>query len=253
MMTTRLEELYDPRMTEARARFAASRGAAILADTDLEPTFLTLFLIHYSLLGVALTRPVEDWLIRSSRRCTEMGLTTLGRALRSHAKAEAGHDQMMVEDTHALVAQWNASGAPLLDAERLLQRQPTAGGRMYRQLHEDTIAGSSPFAQIAIEYEIELLPVQFGPILLDQCRRVLGADILKSLSFLREHITLDVAHSRFNARHLDRLLQAHPEHLDRLVAAGWRALEAYTVFLNDCIELTREHVAQLRQPMALAV
>lgn len=252
-MTTRLEELYDPRMAEARVHFATSPGAVVLAGADMDPTFLKLFLIHYSSLGVALTRPVEDWLIRSSRRCTEMGLGALGRALRSHAKAEAGHDQMMVEDTHALVAQWNASGAPALDAEGLLQRQPTAGGRMYRQLHEDTIAGSSPFAQIAIEYEIELLPVQFGPILLDQCRRVLGRDILKSLSFLREHITLDVAHSRFNALHLDRLLRAHPEHLDLLVAAGQKALEAYATFLNDCIELTREHVAQLRQPMALAV
>ena len=60
-----------------------------------------------------------------------------------------------------------------------------------------------------------------------------------------EHITLDVAHSRFNALHLERLLQEHPTFLDPLVRAGAAALDAYQAFLGDCIEMTRNHLAKL--------
>jgi hypothetical protein len=109
---------------------------------------------------------------------------------------------------------------------------------MYRQLHEETIASTTPFAQVAIEYEIEMLPVQLGPQLLRNCEDVLGAGILECLSFLREHITLDVAHTRFNERQLERLLQTNGGYLPVLVRAGRAALEAYALFLHDCVQLS---------------
>lgn len=241
-----IQERYDPVIRPARERFATSPALAMLSAAEPEPVFLELLLIHFCSLGVALTRPVEGWLLRSSKRCAEVGLDDLSRALHSHAKAEAGHDQMMVHDTHALVARWNAHRRPPLDAETLLNRAPTPGGGMYQQLHEDTIAGPAPFAQIAIEYEIEMLPVQFGPPLLERCQSVLGYGILPSLTFLDEHITLDVAHSRFNALHLERLLQANPDFLDPLVRAGAAALDAYATFLGDCLHVTHEYLESLR-------
>jgi hypothetical protein len=247
-----LQETYEPILRAARARFAQCHAAGVLADPQLDATFLTLFLIHFNSLGVALTRPVENWLVRSSRSCADIGLAELAKALLGHSKAEAGHDQMMVRDTHALVAHWNTTRSPALDAEALLRRPPTPGGRNYQQLHEETIAGPAPFAQIAIEYEIEMLPVQFGPLLLEQCRRVLGPDILKSLSFLDEHIALDVGHTRFNALHLEKLLQWHPEFLGPLVNAGEAALEAYQTFLADCVQVTRDHLAELPEVSALS-
>jgi hypothetical protein len=246
-MTSHIQEHYDAAIHPARERFLTGPALSALFSSDPEPTFLELLLIHFCSLGVALTRPVEDWLLRSSKRCAEIGLTDLSRALRSHARAEAGHDQMMVHDTHALVARWNAHRKPLLSAESLLDRAPTPGGRMYQQLHEDSIVGPTPFVQIAIEYEIELLPVQFGPSLLERCKNVLGSGILPSLTFLEEHITLDKAHSRFNALHLERLLQEHPTFLDPLVRAGAAALDAYRAFLGDCIVMTRAHLAGLQE------
>ena len=62
---------------------------------------------------------------------------------------------MMIKDTHTLVAWWNAHRPPVLHAERLLARVTTVGGRMYQKVHEDNIVGDTPFAQIAIEFEIE--------------------------------------------------------------------------------------------------
>jgi hypothetical protein len=84
---------------------------------------------------------------------------------------------------------------------------------------------------------------------LERCKSVLGSDILPALSFLDEHITLDVAHSRFNELHLERLLQARPDFLESLVRAGTAALEAYAMFLGDCLQLAR---AQTSTPTTAA-
>jgi hypothetical protein len=242
-MATLVSSVYEPAMRPARERFATNPAGSALASAS--PDFLESFLIQFCSLGVGLTRPVEGWLLRSGKRCEEVGLPELGRALRSHAKQEAGHDNMMVDDTHALVARWNARRTPHLDAEELLNQPPTRGGLAYQRLHEETIRSDAPYAQIAIEYEIELLPVQFGQMFLDQCQGALGRDILGALSFLREHIVLDVAHSRFNEQQLEKLLQTNLANLDALVRAGTAALDAYAAFLDDCVQIARTRTREL--------
>src|SRR5205085_138325 len=118
----------------------------------------------------------------------------------------------------------------------------THGGQLYIDLHEQTIAGSTPFAQIAIEYEMEMLPVQYGQPLIDQCQRLLGSGILEGLRFLREHVVVDVGHSIFNRRQLARLIESHPEFAPALIDAGTRVLEAYGTFLNDCYRVAQRQV-----------
>ena len=244
-MANYVQDLYEPAIRPARVRF--SRGPALSAffEVDAGPMFLELFLIHFSSLGVALTQPVEEWLQRAGMRCDEIGLLELGCALRRHARAESGHHLLMIADTHALVARWNARQSPMLDADRLTARALTRGGQMYHRVHEDNIAGATPFGQIAIAYEIELLPVLLGPQLLERCRSWLGADILPGLSFLQKHITLDVGHTCFNAKHMERLLQKNSDCLRPLVCAGEAALEAYATFLYDCVQLARAQLLQL--------
>lgn len=243
-MSSHVQDRYEPAIRPARMQFATSPALVFLAGPAVDAKFLELFLINFSSLGVALTDPVEDWIKRAAQRCEQVGQPELARALHAHSKAEAGHQLMMIEDTHKLAAKWNAHRKPHLDANRLLARPAPPGGRMYQKLHEDTIAGDTPFAQIAIEYEIEQLPVQFGPPLLEKCRGLLGEAALANLSFLQEHIVLDVGHTKFNEQHLDRLLQRNPEFLPALVSAGAAALEAYATFLHDCVEITRRQVAE---------
>ena len=69
------------------------------------------------------------------------------------------------------------------------------------------------------------------------CARTLGPDVLDGLSFLRDHVELDVAHTKFNQSQLGRLLTEHPAFLPSLVAAGSGALEAYGQFLSDCLAM----------------
>jgi hypothetical protein len=228
---------YEASLENARVEF--SRNAAIVAlfDGPIESDRLTAFLIHFCSIGVAMTEPVASWITRAGQRCSEIGLNDLGRALRVHACQEDGHHILMQRDTDALVARWNRNHTLHLDASHLISLKDLDGVREYKQLHEDTITGDAPYGQLAIEYEIERLSVIYGPRLLDVCARTLGSEVLDGLSFLKDHVELDVAHTRFNQSQLSRLMAEHPTFLSGLVAAGSGALAAYGRFLADCLAM----------------
>lgn len=233
-------ELYQARIDKARQQFADSPALSTILSPDIEPKTLEAFLIYYNALGVGMTEPVESWINRAGEACKAKGLEEIGKSLCLHAKHEAGHEQMMMKDTHVLVANWNSRYEPKLNAEELIAQTPTKGVRNYIQLHEDVIVSNSPFSQLAIELEIENLSVSIGPSWIKQFKQVLGDDVVKGLSFLEEHIAIDVSHTHFNEKQLNSFLSEHPEALDSLVSAGEKALKTYNLFLDDCIELAEE-------------
>ncbi len=227
---------YERQMEPARRRFADSPTLATLTRADIDPLLLELFLLNFAAMGVRMTEPVEGWILRAAQRCQALGDEDLGRALRGHAAAEAGHHLMMIRDTHSLTARLKALYGLSLDARQLLCAPPGRGAIRYIGVHEAVIGGSAPFAQVALEYEIEMLPVRYGPPLVAAWVARLGPDILPCLTFITEHIELDVGHTKFNSRQLERLLERNPAALPTLVAAGADVLEAYAGFLTDCLE-----------------
>jgi hypothetical protein len=234
-----LMDEYDTRLRPARQRFDQHPAAAALFRESLEPDTLEAFLIYFSALGVGMTEPVEGWIRRAGQRCGEVGLSQLAKALQAHAYQEADHHLLMQADANRLVDRWNASRRPSLSAAALLALTPTKGVIAYRRVHEDVIAGPVPYSQLAIEFEIEMLSVAYGPRLIERCTEVLGAGILDSLSFLSDHVELDVGHTHFNRLQLSRLLNENPSFLFDLVSAGSAALDAYAMFLDDCLGLGR--------------
>jgi hypothetical protein len=231
---------YENLLAPARQRFAESFGVRALQSNG-DAAVCELFLIFFCALGVRMTRPVGDWIQRAAARCTAIGFSELGRALKRHASAEANHHLLMIDDLRSLVARWNACRAPSLDADALLGRSASPGTARYCKLHEDSIASETPFAQVAIEYEIEMLPSRYGDLVIGRCFELLGADILSCLSFITQHIALDGAHTDFNARALGDLIERAPWTLPSLASAGRAALEAYGQFLGDCVRLAEEH------------
>jgi hypothetical protein len=227
---------YERALVPARARFAHNPKFQALLASDVEPMQLELFLVHFTALGVGMTEPVDGWIRRAGERCREIGLDELGRSLTMHAKHEAGHHLMMIEDTRQLVERWNARHAHPISADELLGLPPTPGVARYRELHETIIASDSPYCQLAIEYEIEMLSIVHGKPLIENCARRLGPDIVRGLSFLEEHIEVDAGHTKFNAAELARLLDRHPTFVQPLAAAGSDALDAYAMFLDDCVD-----------------
>jgi len=85
-----------------------------------------------------------------------------------------------------------------------------------------------------------MLPVRYGPILVKFCVERLGKEILGGLSFITEHIVLDVGHTKFNSRQLEKALERNPDSLPTMVAAGTDVLDAYGAFLSDCLQTARQ-------------
>lgn len=234
-------ERYERAMEPARRRFADDPAVRLIQNRAIGTSHLESFFIHWSALGVAMTEPVEGWIRRASEACVRLGgpgLDTLGAALQKHAKAEADHHLLMIDDLHRLCRRREAAGRTAPDPEELLEQSWPEAAQRYRDLHEAVIAGPEPYAQIGIENEIEMLSVVLGPPLFANARALLGEHVTEDLTFLDEHITLDVGHVKFNRRQMAKFLDERPDTLDALVAAGTAALDAYRAFLTHCVEVS---------------
>ena len=132
-----------------------------------------------------MTRPVEGWISRAGEKCRERGFDELGNTLVAHAKHEAAHHKLMIADLWALVERWNANFNARIDPVALSQKKPPESIQHYRDLHEQIIAGNAPFAQIALEYEIEALSVRYGARLVAIADKTVRDNNLGGLSFLR--------------------------------------------------------------------
>jgi hypothetical protein len=246
------QDLYAPRIARAREMIKSAPVAEKLLAPEIDPQVLERFLIEYCSLGVQITEPVEGWIARSGKRCIELGLKDIGEALVHHATHEANHHLMFIEDTKKLVARWNARQGQALDADALIARKPTRAMQHYIQLHEETIVSETPFAQVAIELEIERLSVVLLPDLLAQFKRVLGSEVLASLSFLGEHAALDIGHTHLNTRMMDMVLAQRPESAGDLARVGAEALFIYMAIFEECLSLATTACREMR-PVAARV
>ncbi len=228
---------YEKLMGAARERFASSAGIRGMLNPDTEAQTMAAFLLHFSALSIPITEPVEGWIRRAGDRCAALGLSEIARSLYNHSKAEAGHHQYHINDFTALIAFWNARWSPPANPTVILAHGLTPGGERYCRVHEDNIAGSSPYCQFAIEYEIELLPVQYGAKFVANCVRLLGQEIMTCMSFVTSHVEFDVGHTKFNSHFLGNLILEDPSRLAPLAAAGASALDAFSDHLTECLEL----------------
>jgi hypothetical protein len=235
-----LIEDYEVNLGPVREEFDCHATVRALFRQPLEAVAMEKFLISFAILGVGMTEPVEGWIRRAALKCGELGLVKLAKALDAHAHQEADHHLLMLSDAGLLVNRWNQTRKSELSVAALRDGALTPGVTAYQRLHEDMIAGPAPYGQLAIEYEIEMLSVTYGPRLIERCTGLLGNGILEGLSFLRDHVELDVGHTNFNRLQLSRLLVEHPDFLPGLIDAGSRALRAYALFLDDCFGFLRD-------------
>lgn len=226
---------YAALIAPARAALEVHPGVAPLLDPNTPRDVLERFLLEYCSLAVQLTAPVEGWIRRAGERCVALGRSEVGQALIAHSKHEAGHDAMLVEDTRKLVARYNVRHGARIQADALLARPPTLAMSAYQALHERTISSGTPEGQVAIELEIEQLSLSVGAPFLAACAAKLGPEQIADLSFLREHVALDVGHTAMNIRMMERLLRVEPERAKHLAAIGAAAIETYAAFLHDCL------------------
>jgi hypothetical protein len=82
------------------------------------------------------------------------------------------------------------------------------------------------------------------PRMLEQFSRVLGKDVRSCLSFLDEHVVVDVGHTIHHRLELAKVLALYPECLDLLVKDGADARCRYDGFLGECLGFARAQFAQ---------
>jgi hypothetical protein len=240
-------EQYEARMEMERARFERESALATqILDPGIDPETLELFLVYYHALGYKMTEPVEDWMRRGGERCLELGLEEIGQGLCRHASQEAGHYLLMLADARALAARWNARHQTQLEVETIIG-QLSPGGRHLKSLPAQVAESDQPFRLISIDYEVERLAVVYGPRMLEQFSRVLGEDVRPCLSFLEEHVVVDVGHTIHNRLELAKVLAIYPECLELLIQDGADAMFRYDGFLGECLGFARTQLAQWRR------
>ena len=190
-----------------------------------------------------MTEPVEDWIRRAGQRCVELGWVELGNALIADAKQEAGHHLLMIADVKALIDRWNGQHYKQLTVQEFLSHPYPSSVMAYHQLHEAVIAGSAPFGQIAIEFEIERLAVQYGVRLIEVSQNILGDDFSQTLSFIQTHATLDIDHAAESEIELQEFLTQYPDCTELLATVGTAALDSYREFLDHCFACAQAHYA----------
>ncbi|MEL7370281.1 MAG: iron-containing redox enzyme family protein, partial [Myxococcota bacterium] len=182
---------------------------------------------------------------RAGIKTQQIGMTDVGRRLQVHAKSEAGHHLMLIEDTKVMVERYNQTFGGNLDAKTLMDRPLLESTQAYIDLHERVISSSAPYLQVAIEFEIESLSVSVGAFVIEQYKRLLGAAHLDQISFLTEHVEIDVGHTAFNQKLLQRLLAERPSALPAAIETGTSVLRIYGAFLNALMANTDDTVAAM--------
>ena len=193
------------------------------------------WLINFATLGVSMTEPVEGWIRRAGIRCQQIGLQEVGDYLLKHSAHERDHHLMMIDDSKHLANRWRRLSGDTLDVTALIERPASSSIQAYVDLHERANDSDTPFRQVAIEAEIERLALVVGPRMIERCRRAFGDEGLSEMSFVTSHVELDVGHTAFNDRLMQRLLDVRPDAVDLLVQTGTDALACYMDFLTDCL------------------
>lgn len=231
---------YQKRCELARQEFAQRPVVKEIFAEEVEPKLLELFMIHWSALSAGLTEPIPVYLERAGERCKNMGFQTMAEFFYEHEEEEDGHDNWAIEDVEKLVKSWNQENSDFpLDAKKLLDNKMSPAVKRYHKLHEGAIEGDSPWAELAIDVEIELFSATYGPILVQKWVNCMGEDSLSNISFLHKHVLADVGHSETNFEVVDTFITQHPESIDNLVETGTKALNCYADFLEDAMNYAK--------------
>ncbi|MFG1876054.1 hypothetical protein ACGFIV_14575 [Sphaerisporangium sp. NPDC049003] len=240
-----LMERYESSLESSRRQFAVDSAVSQVTSPSCDEKLFARWMLRYNAHGIHMTHDVERWISSAGERCGELGMDQLEKALKAHSRAEAGHDSMMVDDVRAIADWWQERFGEPVDADDLLGAAPLASANFYAKLHEQVISGPAPFAQIAIEYEIERLSVTIGPTLVTSCEKIFGTGT-ECYSFLAEHVELDAGHTAFNRRQLDGILTGNPDAVETMIQTGRAALASYAAFMAECFELAKADLGKTK-------
>lgn len=224
-----------------RQKFASKEIVKELFERQVNPKLLKLFMIHWNALNAGLTEPIPMYLKRAGERCQNMGLGFMADFFYEHEHEEDGHEDWAIDDVKELVSLWNKEEPNhKLDAKNLLAKKISPTVKRYHELHEQIIEGGSPWAELAIDVEIELIATTYGPVLVRKWIDCMGQESLSKVSFLDKHVSADVGHTKTNFQIVDRFISEHPESVNVLLKTASDVLNIYADYLEEAMAYARE-------------
>lgn len=227
---------YNQLIHPTRVAFMKSKGINYFM-TETDKKSILSFLIIWTAASIKMTERVENWIKRAGEKCVDLNFAEVGNKLQYHAKQEADHDKMLVNDIKFLIEKWNHEYNDTLTLPIVLDLCNITESQLYIALHEDVINGNHPYTQSAIEYEIERISIVYGPRILENILNTLGQNYADGISFLAEHVLLDQGHTKFNIDLLEKCI-SNNGNITELFASGDKALNIYSGFLTKCIDLS---------------
>lgn len=228
-------DAYEAGVAGARSRFAESDAVRWVLGTEARPEQFERFLLHYSALGAAMTEPLAGWTLQASRRCTASGFHRLGTILRESVRPDTGSHALLMTDLDRLCAHWNRDHEPALAPGHLLATARSPVQLAYRSLFENVLSGPAPYAALAIHHEFEMLALEWGVGLLDNCARLLGPAVADMLTFLCEHAYVERGHALHSKGLLAEFLEERPGAVLPLGTAGAAAVDVYASAIAESV------------------
>ena len=140
-----------------------------------------------------------------------------------HARSEIGHDHMALEDLKVLGG----------DASAIATENPLPATTALTAFAFFQIQHRNAIGYLGYIYFLEYMPTQHGAT---YAEALLKANVPKeSLSFLQEHIAVDVGHNQMMQRYLDQLLHSQAD-VDAVIYAMRVTGELYAHMLWSAIQ-----------------
>ena len=225
---------YEQRMREVRLRFLESDLIRKLTSEESFKTILTPFLIYYKALGLQTAKPIGEWVCQISERCHAMGFSDLANLLESRVVDRDEQYAANFGDLEIFVSKWNKKNNFQLRIPELLNLDMTGGVRLYQSAYEDVLYFKEPFALIAVDYEIAWLALYMNTRLVDSCAQHNRVSSRQRERWV-ERREAYIERLRFNAKQMKKFLDQNPDYLESFVKAGSNAIQAHTLFLEDCL------------------
>lgn len=226
-------DAYQNCMVEARVAFA-NRINKLIKKANAEN--LGFFLVYYASLGAVIHESMEKILKKASKRCQKMDYTDLANALDAQARLESDQCNEMKSDTKAWVDWWNQKQGLNLLAKDYLRHPTMPSMQAYLDLHEDIIKHQSPFAELAVGYEIQRTQMVHSFSLIKLAIFKLGMAALRKLRFVQRAAKFNM-NRPLNKQMLMTFLATQPAALSVMTEKSAAALSAYGDFIEDCFKL----------------
>jgi hypothetical protein len=238
---------YENAMVEARVTLA-HRLTRLVQEATREN--LGFFLIYYTALGADMADPMDKILHKASKRCRKLEYSMLADAFDQQAGEAIQHCRAMKDDTKIWLDWWNKKHQLNLSAKDYLRHPSMPSIQASRDLHEDIVAYQSPYAELAIAYELQRTEMIHSFTLIKLAILKFGTGALRRLGFIRRAIQLK-HHKPINKKLLMDFLQENPETRAAMIEKARASLLIYGDFLEECFSLA-EHESKKyhRQEMA---